>query len=463
MNALLAEYQAEIWAMHPLRFRPFAAALMEKSDEIAQARASGDFQSQEREAFRRNGAVGVVDIKGVLLKRDGPLLRSFGFNVTDFEEIARGIRAALADEQVEVIGLHIESPGGQAVGLKELADIIFNARSEKPVIAFLDDLAASAAFFLGSQASPGQVVSTHDALVASIGTFIAIDDWSKLFEEAGIKVHVIGSGPHKGVGTFGAEITDEQLAGLQKIVNGLAESFIEAVAQGRGMKVKAVAALATGNVFLGHDAIDMGLVDRVGTIEDALSGVSEETQEAGTMTKTATAAAAANKTKEEQEAAQAKAVEDATAQANADSRKLMADLQAAFPGEEPFALEQWKEGHSVEQAKTAHYDVVKAALVSANAATVAAKEEGDKVKAELEELKKGLKNSGTTAVAQDPPDPGASGPIEAYEAKKAELKAAGDKTPTVTMGRQHPELVSAYREAVQARADEKAKASARSA
>lgn len=186
---------------------------------------------------------------------------SSSFGGTSTIGLRRDLRAAIADPDVKGIMLSIDSPGGTAAGTQELADAVFAARQEKPVHARIEDLGASAAYWVASQA--GRISANQIAQVGSIGTVAVIQDLSGAAEQEGIKVHVISTGPYKGMGVPGSEITDEHLKHIQEIVDDINVNFLDSVKRGRGQPIGAVRKWADGRVWVGPKAAAAGLIDAV--------------------------------------------------------------------------------------------------------------------------------------------------------------------------------------------------------
>jgi signal peptide peptidase SppA len=181
----------------------------------------------------------------------------------------RDIRKAAADSNVRGIMLSFDSPGGTVAGTRDLANEIAAAANAKPLHGYAEDLAASAAYWGLSQAS--RISANATAIVGSIGTFVVINDLSQMAEKEGIKVHVVKAGEFKGTGVPGTEVTKSQLAEMQRVVNNLNEQFLEGIAQGRKFSMDVARSLNDGRVHVGAEAIEMKLVDAIGTYEEAVA------------------------------------------------------------------------------------------------------------------------------------------------------------------------------------------------
>ena len=210
----------------------------------------------------KNGDAGTVELFGPLMKHSSSL--SGGTSTVDAR---RRVRALAEDPDVGSILLHIESPGGTVAGTKELGDEIAKAAQSKRVVAFIEDLGASAAYWLASQAS--EIYANETAQVGSIGTYLAVRDTSEAFEKAGVKTHVIRAGEFKGLGMPGTKLTEEHIAYLQNRIEEVNEFFLEAVADGRAkLNIDQVRELADGKTHSAKRATALGLIDGVKTFEE---------------------------------------------------------------------------------------------------------------------------------------------------------------------------------------------------
>lgn len=190
-------------------------------------------------------------------------------NNTSTVEARQLLRAAAKDPEVKGIVLYIDSPGGTVAGTSDLAAEVNRAKAKKPVYAYIEDLGASAAYWIASQAT--KVFANETAIVGSIGTYMQVIDYRRKADQLGMTVHVVKAGSLKGAGAPGTEITAEQLADFQRVVNSLNDQFLAGVASGRKLSLEAVKQLATGQTWVGQQAVDLKLVDRVASAEDVFS------------------------------------------------------------------------------------------------------------------------------------------------------------------------------------------------
>lgn len=200
-----------------------------------------------------------IPIMGTIVRGDASCARIMGIDATGLDEVSAALRACAADPAVAEIQLDIDSPGGTATGIQEVADLIGALNETKPVRAKIHGLCASAAYWLVSKCA--EITAEPSSLVGSLGVYSVIEDSSKAFEQDGIKVHVVSSGPQKGAGVPGTEVTSAQLKAAQVVVDDLAALFVVSVAVGRDMSKAEAKKLATGDVWIASKALDLGLID----------------------------------------------------------------------------------------------------------------------------------------------------------------------------------------------------------
>ena len=187
-----------------------------------------------------------------------------------------GFRARLAsaanNPDVGAVVLDIDSPGGAVAGTAEAATAVKNLAKIKPVYALADTLAASAAYWIGSQAT--QLWVTPSGSVGSIGVIGMHMDVSQALEQAGIKATVITAGKHKGEMSPFAPLSESAAANLQGEADAEHANFIKAVAEGRKVSQAAVASdFGQGRVINASRAVSLGMADHVGTMADLLGSL----------------------------------------------------------------------------------------------------------------------------------------------------------------------------------------------
>jgi signal peptide peptidase SppA len=203
--------------------------------------------------------IGVIPIVGVIGKGLSPLEKMMG--AVDVADISEAVDAFAASPDVNSIALQISSPGGTVTGVEELANKVRNL--QKPTMAYTDSEMASAAYWIGS--ATDKVVASPSSTVGSIGVYLAIPDYSKAAEMAGIKMVVLKSGKFKGAGIEGTSLNADQVSNLQASVDGIHADFKAAVNAKRKM---VQADSMEGQTFSGKQAASNGLV---GALADSFS------------------------------------------------------------------------------------------------------------------------------------------------------------------------------------------------
>lgn len=237
-----------------------------------EARLGQSLNNVQQDYEVRDG-VAIIEAHGVLAKRMNMFMNISGGTSTEL--IARDIHAAVADPEVMSIILDIDSPGGTVDGMQELAEVIYSARGEKPIVAFTDGVMASAAYYLGA-ATDAVYISGDLVSVGSIGVITKHIDISKAEEKAGVKSTEIYAGKFKSIGSRHEPLSQEGRADIQARVDYMYSIFVRDIARYRGESVETVLAdMADGRIFIGQQAIDAGLVDGVSTFDglvDKLAG-----------------------------------------------------------------------------------------------------------------------------------------------------------------------------------------------
>lgn len=221
------------------------------------------------------GDVAIIPLQGPMLKFAG-ILERYGF--TSSRRVQWAIERAAADPKVEKILLWIDSPGGSVDGLAELGDAVRQAAKVKEVIAQVDGMAASAAYYAAAQAT--RILMGRTDMVGSIGTRLMLYDFSAAFEKAGIKAIPIDTGKYKSAGAPGTAITEDQRADFQRVVDTYFADFRGVVSRGRKLPSFALDEIADGRVFIGREAIIRRLADGIATMDQTLAHLRRNSPEA---------------------------------------------------------------------------------------------------------------------------------------------------------------------------------------
>lgn len=253
--------------------REDVAAAMVGTPEALSARLGRPLDNAH--AVEMHGNVAVIPVNGPIFRYASLFSEISG--ATSAEMLARDLQAAVDDPSVQGILLEVDSPGGEVAGTAELAGMIRAASERKPVHAYIDDLGASAAYWLSAAA--GHITASSTAIVGSIGVVSAMPDPTKTNSK---DIEFVSSKSPKKRANIATEAGRAQ---VQAVVDAIADVFIADVARYRGVSPDTVEAeFGQGDVFVGQAAVAAGLVNAIGTFEEALAGVAIAAQQRGGRT-----------------------------------------------------------------------------------------------------------------------------------------------------------------------------------
>jgi capsid assembly protease len=198
----------------------------------------------------------VIPVKGVL-SREGDMGSSYGM-------ISDALDQAASDPDIKRIVLHVDSPGGEVKGLPETATLLAQVARVKPVSVMVDGQAASAAYWLASQAT--DITIAPSAEVGSVGVKVMHTDISKMLSDQGIKITELYAGDFKTEFSPYKPLSGEALGAMQLKLTAVHNQFIKAVAEGRGARTSAkisAAGFGGGRMFTAGEAMGNGLADKI--------------------------------------------------------------------------------------------------------------------------------------------------------------------------------------------------------
>lgn len=189
--------------------------------------------------------------------------------ISDSEPIIEQLKRFGKDDSVKAIVLRIESPGGGVGPSQEIYEEVKKIRAKKPVLASMGALAASGGYYIACAAQ--RVYANPGTITGSIGVIMPFMNVKDLVEKLGVKGMTVKSGAFKDMGSPLRDMTPQERDLLQSVVDNVHMQFVNAVATGRNLKREDVLRIADGRIFSGEQARELGLVDVLGNLEDAIS------------------------------------------------------------------------------------------------------------------------------------------------------------------------------------------------
>ena len=233
------------------------------SPEVIAAQLGRKLQNTYAVSVRDN--VAVIPIHGPLFRYANLFTAISG--ATSYEFLARDFNTALADDSIKAILFDIDSPGGEVNGCSELADMIYNSRGKKPIMAYASGNCCSGAYWIASACD--EIIVTDTAIVGSIGVVAVFEK-----EDDENKIEIVSSqSPFKRI----SPSTSEGLNRIQAQLDTLAGVFINKIATYRDVSAEVVMKnFGQGDVFVGNLAVLKGLADRQGSFEKILTDLNHE-------------------------------------------------------------------------------------------------------------------------------------------------------------------------------------------
>jgi protease-4 len=198
--------------------------------------------------------------KVAVLRIEGPII--------DSKDWIEELKEYVEDPSVKAIVLRVDSPGGAVAPSQEIFAEVKKAAEKKKVVASMGSVAASGGYYV--QLPSARSVANPGTLTGSIGVIMEIPNIEGLMDKVGVKTQVIKSGKHKDMASLFREMGEEERGILQGVLDDVHEQFVNAVAESRKMPLEEARRLADGRIYTGSQAVKAGLVDELGTLEDAI-------------------------------------------------------------------------------------------------------------------------------------------------------------------------------------------------
>ncbi|MFB0537734.1 MAG: signal peptide peptidase SppA [Anaerolineae bacterium] len=216
-------------------------------------------------------AVAIVRVEGVILSGSPPVSPFDGGGGAYSDRIVEYLERAQEDSSVKAIVLRVNSPGGSVVASDEIYQQMLEVK--KPIVVSMGELAASGGYYI---AAPADLIMANPAtLTGSIGVITQVPNLEELLEKIGVEVVVIKSGIHKDEGSPFREMTEEEQAIWQAIIDEAYGQFVAIVAEGRDLPEEKAREMADGRVYTGKQAMELGLVDELGNLPEAIDRAAE--------------------------------------------------------------------------------------------------------------------------------------------------------------------------------------------
>ena len=197
--------------------------------------------------------VGLVEVKGMIL---------------DSKETVRQLRYFLKQDSVKAVVLRVDSPGGIVAPSQEIYSEVKKFAAKKKIIVSMGSLAASGGYYISAPAT--MIYANPGTITASIGVILKLSNIEALMDKIGIKSYTLKTGKYKDSGSPVRQFSAEDRAMLQAVIDNTHEQFIKAVAEGRKLPIEDVRKIADGRILSGEQAKEHKLVDRLGTLQDAI-------------------------------------------------------------------------------------------------------------------------------------------------------------------------------------------------
>jgi len=221
-------------------------------------------------AYKASGfgdAVYVIPIKGMITLDgcEGGLFEMA--SCTTVSDVKEALEEAESDPTVKAVILDVNSGGGSVVASREMMRVVKS--SKKPVVAWIGEAGASGAYYVVSAAD--YIVADRDSMMGSIGVIASFVQYYDLMGEIGVNVTVIKSGETKDMGSPYRPMTEEEQELMQDMIDKIYLDFVGDVAENRGLSQDFVENISSGQVYLGSEALTLGLIDAVGGFDEAVS------------------------------------------------------------------------------------------------------------------------------------------------------------------------------------------------
>ncbi len=241
---------------------------LEKFGSFEAALEHGEDENDNPIAYQVQDGLAIISVQGGTWTNTSQLTRRYG--IPTYDDIRERIIEAIDDSEVKRIMLNIDSPGGRADGVKALSKFIDMSNKVKPIHTYTQGMMASAALWYGTASR--EVMADEDAKVGSLGAIMIHFEYTEAMKREGVKATVFRTAPLKALGQPYEKLTEQAERHIRKEMQTLHDKFVNGIALNKGLPVATVSTqIATGETFDAPRAKDLGLVDRIVSLDEAIA------------------------------------------------------------------------------------------------------------------------------------------------------------------------------------------------
>jgi len=217
--------------------------------------------------------IAVISLSGTITTEGSSLLPGFSGSTITPDLVRDYLTKAEKDKAIKAIVLRIESPGGEIAPCQEILWEIERVKETKPIVVSMGGTAASGGYYISTQAN--KIVALPTTMTGSIGVIYALPNIEGFLEKLGIQIEIFKGGEYKDMYQGLRELTPEEVEIMEQMIDEYYEQFIDVVAEGRELSKEEVRNLATGQIYTGTEAKELGLVDELGGLDTAIDFAAE--------------------------------------------------------------------------------------------------------------------------------------------------------------------------------------------
>ena len=203
-----------------------------------------------------------------IIYADGDIVEGNGYDGIAGDRFVKIIDDVRKDATVKAVVLRVNSPGGSVSASEKIRAALDLLQEEKPLVASFGNYAASGGYWISNGCQ--KIYADANTITGSIGVFSMIPEFSKVFRKIGVNIETVGSNKHSDLFALNRPFDSKELAYMQASVEDIYNTFVNLVAEGRSLEPARVDQIAQGRVWMGSDALDISLIDEIGTLEDAI-------------------------------------------------------------------------------------------------------------------------------------------------------------------------------------------------